>query len=522
MVSPTVRRSTPMSRQSRIVASLLVLAGASSGALANRKFNINDDLLAYPQYRLHFPDAFVLDSQARAFLDQTPHSSSSTADKRDGYDQAPLHGDTRDSTRDDARDDIKLSYEELILEGQRYLCQIPLVEEKVGNQTKAKETNEEEERKELARATDRGLELLRDMEGRCLYYISGWWSYSFCYMNQIKQFHALPSGGGIPSYPPMEDHTTHSFILGRFPREDDQNDGESETKAGKTTTDLAQLQTRGGSRYLVQHLDGGDQCDLTGKNRKIEVQFHCNPQSTDRIGWIKELTTCSYLMLIYTPRLCNDVAFLPPQREEVHTIECREILMAEEVSDWQAMQDYHLSQQLVESAQTPEYPIIGDIEVGAQRLVGTEGRIIEKGRVASIGEEKVDVVAKSVNGELQVLSREDLKKFDLDPEKVESLKSKLEEWAKGNDWTLEIVTPTGERPFLRGVVDTEDEDNEEEESDANSDAAKVKGDSGSAQATDGQEELRKDEVRTEAGDGDEPTFEAGDSDGSEEIFKDEL
>ncbi|KAL4913801.1 glucosidase II beta subunit-like protein-domain-containing protein [Aspergillus aurantiobrunneus] len=520
-----------MRRQSRIVASLLVLTCASSGTLADRKFSINDDLLAFPQFRIHFPDSFILDSQARALLDQAPHSSSSAADRRDTFDQTPLKDETDESMPDESTEDAtKLSYEELVLEGQRYLCRIPVVEDSVSNRTNV-EVNEDEEQRELARATDRGLELLREMEGRCLYYISGWWSYSFCYKNQIKQFHALPSGGGIPNYPPMEDHTTLSFILGRFPHEDGRDDGEGDAKSGKTTTDLAELQTKGGSRYLVQHLDSGDQCDLTGKSRKIEVQFHCNPQSTDRIAWIKELTICSYLMLIYTPRLCNDVAFLPPQQEEVHTIECREILAPEEVSDWQAIQDYHSSQKLVESAETPEYPVIGGIIVGAQQSVGTEGRRIEKGRVASIGEEKVDVVAKRVDGEVQFLSGEELKKFDLDPEKVESLRKKLEEWAKGKDWTLEMVTGNGERSFLRGVVDRdEDEEGEHEEGEGEErESGEEKQEKQDTKVIEGEPAGRQQEkVSGQNQDGGEPergegpASEEGDMDGSEETFKDEL
>ncbi|KAL4902545.1 protein OS-9 [Aspergillus multicolor] len=510
-----------MRRQSGIVSSLLLLACTSSSAWASRKFNIHDDLLAYPQFRIQFPDGFVLDSHARGLLEQAPHDSSPPPEKRDTYEQTPL-GDETGNTRGDepSGDEIKLSYEELILEGQRYLCEVPVVKAAEHNQTK-EEVNEDQERKELARATDRGLELLREMEGKCLYYISGWWSYSFCYMNQIKQFHALPSGAGIPNYPPMEDHTTHSFILGRFPQEESREDGEG-TKPEKTTTDLAELQTKGGSRYLVQRLDSGDQCDLTGKSRKIEVQFHCNPQSTDRIAWIKELYTCSYLMLIYTPRLCNDVAFLPPQQEEVHTIDCREILTAEEVSDWHSMQEYESSQQLLESAEAPEYPIIGGIEVGAQRLVGTEGRQIEKGRVASIGEEKVDVVAKRVNGEVQLLSTDKLKKFDLDEAKIEELRKKLEEWAKGKDWTLEIVTGNG--AYLRGVVDEDEEATEGEEGqvykqEQNED---IKG-------TDGRPGRQEDKVpgkdqknERKMDGGEEPAINAGDVDGSEEVFKDEL
>ncbi|KAL4798203.1 glucosidase II beta subunit-like protein-domain-containing protein [Aspergillus venezuelensis] len=518
-----------MRRQSRIAASLLVLACVSSGTLANRKFNIHDDILAYPQYRLQFPDDYVLEDQARAALEKGLHSHDTTADKRDMEGQAPSKEEAGDSIRGGSgEDDVELSYKELVLGDREYLCQIPLVNDGDANATK-EEVNPDEEKKELARATDRGLELLREMEGKCLYYVSGWWSYSFCYMNQIKQFHALPAGGGIPSYPPMEDHTTLSFILGRFPHEENQGQDESEheTKSGKTTTDLAELQTRGGSRYLVQHLDTGDVCDLTRQNRKIEIQFHCNPQSTDRIAWIKELSTCSYLMLIYTPRLCNDVAFLPPQQEEVHTIKCREILHEDEVSSWKSMHEYFASQQLVEAAATPEFPIIGGIEVGAQRLVGTEGRVIEKGRVASIGEEKVDVVAKRVNGEVKFISGEELKKFDLDLKKIEELKKKLEEYAKGQDWTLEIVTGNGQRPLLRGVVD-DIEDKEGKEATGDKEGQKK-----TTQGIEGKPAGQQEKVQEQAPDQDQkgdhaageeeglPPLE-GDTEGSEEVFKDEL
>lgn len=428
-----------------------------------------------------------------------------------------MHDETHDSTQGGTEEaKVVLSYEELILEGQRYLCQIPVVEAGNDNRTK-EEVNEDEERKELARATDRGLELLRGMESRCLYYISGWWSYSFCYMNQIKQFHALSSGGGVPNYPPMEDPTTHSFVLGRFPREDVQEDGKSDVKPG-APTDLAELKSQGGSRYLVQHLDGGDQCDLTGKNRRIEVQFHCNPHSTDRIAWIKELTTCSYLMLIYTPRLCNDVAFLPPPQDDVHTIECREILSPEEVFDWQAMHEYRLSQKLVESAETPEYPIIGGVEVGAQRLVGTEGRVIEKGRIASIGEPKVEDVAKSVNGKVQLLVP-DLKKYQLDAEKLEALKKQLDKWADGNDWILESVTPLGERPILQGVLA---KDRKGEEQMGGTEQVNVQGEKAAPKGIEGkpadQQEGKAPDRRVEKGE-ERPDEEET---GSEETFKDEL
>ncbi|KAB8263405.1 glucosidase II beta subunit-like protein-domain-containing protein [Aspergillus pseudonomiae] len=527
-----------MGRRNRIVASLLTLACATSTALANKKvFNIHDDLLAFPQYQVLFPDEYVLDSHAKELL--RTQSSPPVSDDQQGNSlqkpQIPLEPRTDGSQEHSPQQEggPQLTYEELTLQGQRFLCQIPQVEkDESGPTNRTKEASETDEKQELARATERGLELLSEMEGKCMYYVSGWWSYSFCYKKQIKQFHALPSGSGIPNYPPMEDPATHSFILGRFSRANEEEDGEAERKrtaeatTTATTTDVAELQTNGGSRYLVQRLEGGTKCDLTGKNRKIEVQFHCHPQSTDRIGWIKELTTCSYLMVIYTPRLCNDVAFLPPQQEELHSIECREVLLPDQVPDWEAMRQYHLAQRLVESsATTSEFPIVGDIEVGAKKLVGTEGKEIEKGRVASAGEEKVEVVAKRENGEVLQLSKVDLEKLGLDPEKIETLKTRLEELAQGKDWTLEHVTANGERG-LRGIVDT-DEDEEEEETGAKSGTeSEDHGTTEKPQEKAPAEKKVPEKEVLEAKPKDEPKGEELPADnaeeGSEEIFKDEL
>lgn len=425
------------------------------------------------------------------------------------------------------RDEIPrpaFTYEEMALDDRRFLCQIPRVATDDLNTTN-NQPSEVDEQKELARATDRGLELLREMEGKCMYYFFGWWSYSFCYQKQIKQFHAKPAGRGIPHYPPVEDTNTDSFILGQFPSGSSAKTTEDQERNQASKGEMAELHTKGGSRYLVQHLRGGTKCDLTGRDRRVEVQFHCHPQSTDQIGWIKELTTCSYLMIIYTPRLCDDVAFLPPQQDEVHNIECREVLMPDEVSEWEAVKDWYATHQLADSAAAQsKIQTIGGIEVGGRKLVGTEGKEIEKGRVASAGEERVEVVAKRENGEVRRMPKQTLKKYDLDPEKVEDMKQRLEKIAGDKDWTLEVVETNGVVKF-QGVVDAEDE---EQQTEADSSPQKqhnkdkthstTKGSTAKGSSHTGPKSP-DDRVRPqEAASEQEPE----ESEGSEETFKDEL
>lgn len=442
---------------------------------------------------------------------ESPTSSSSAASRRDytGLSQQVLspndaseNGDLGSDASSEA-DDLMETYEEMVIGPQKFLCGIPKAP--ADNTTAPGRRSAADQEKELSRATSRGMELLRDMEGRCMYYAAGWWSYSFCYMNQVRQFHALLPGNGAPVYPPKEDPTTQSYVLGRFRKEGSGTPGSIETRK-KPTTEVTTRRADGDAWYLVQYLDDGTPCDLTGRNRKIEVQFHCHPQSTDHIGWIKEVTTCSYLMVIYTPRLCNDVAFQPPQEDAPNEIICREIISPGQVSEWQAGRLARLQDE-VRQATTDALPIIGDVEVGGMKLVGKEGRRIEKGRVASIGEEKIEVVAISERGEVQRLSTEELKKYNLDPEKIEALKKQLEDLANGKDWKMEVVDANGQRG-LRGIIQpNEEEEKNNAQGQKNTGTEKQKQGSKQKQGDEKQESERTDGAVNE---------------GSEETYKEEL
>jgi protein OS-9 len=195
--------------------------------------------------------------------------------------QSSLHkisdeGSGKESSNTGIDEDI-LSYEDMILNDRRYLCSIPRVPEPETSLNGTHPTPEDEE-KELARATNRGWELLKSMDGNCLYFYSGWWSYSFCYGQAVRQFHQLPPGKGIPIYPPVEDKGVEAYVLGRF---DDPEGGKSKSldstsaTGAATETGLAKMETKGDVRYMVQHLGGGTTCDLTGRERRIEVQV-CN------------------------------------------------------------------------------------------------------------------------------------------------------------------------------------------------------------------------------------------------------
>ncbi|KAL8931890.1 MAG: hypothetical protein Q9216_007037, partial [Gyalolechia sp. 2 TL-2023] len=385
----------------------VVWLGLASIAYASPSvFSVHDDLLAFPQYELVFSDAFILEDEAASRLEKSSSKSSAAPQATSSVphhhpsepDQPPaeLSRPTSPGSKPaSSTSELPSSYESMILNGRPYLCSIPSVSKPAQNDT-SKAKDKAEEAAELARASDRGWELLKEMEGNCMYFISGWWSYSFCYNTDVKQFHQLPPGKGAPMYPPVQDPSTPSYILGKFerhqpslfdtqnrksksPRIDPPQDNTppSSSSPNGQNSSTTQLRAKGDLRYLVQTLSGGTTCDLTGRDRKIEIQFHCHPQSADRIGWIKEVSTCSYLMVIYTPRLCNDVAFLPPRENKAAPITCEEVLAStSEIPEWRERKQKEKERRLV-AASSSGRPVVGGIEVGGMKLVGKEGQRIE-------------------------------------------------------------------------------------------------------------------------------------------------
>lgn len=249
-------------------------------------FSVHDDLLAFPQYEIEFSENYVLESQAYSRLHREVQKGRDAPSPDIEHYRPPEQEKEGEAQRGD---DTKLEYESMTLDGQRFLCGISQVV-KPTRQTPVNETlSKAEEEKELARATNRGWALLNGMEGNCIYYISGWWSYRFCYNEGVRQFHQLPPSKGVPIYPPVEDPGVDGFTLGQYrhidqpkvqsQRGEDHNSEQSNAlDVSKQALEKAsapssgELVQRGESRYLVQRLDGGTICDLTGKGRRTEVQ----------------------------------------------------------------------------------------------------------------------------------------------------------------------------------------------------------------------------------------------------------
>jgi protein OS-9 len=348
---------------------------------------------------------------------------------------------------------------------------------------------------------------MQGLDGQCLYFVSGWWSYSFCYGSEVVQFHALPTPvNGAPA----KDPASQDYVLGRVPQPQpgsgqkpggQKHQTQEVLKTEPTTPPNTELLVKGDQRYLVQRLQGGTVCDLTNRERTIEIQYHCNPGgSTDRIAWIKEVTTCTYLMEIRTPRLCEDVAFLPPKPMKAHPISCQLIVSSEEeAARWTKQQTLEAYEKMggganvnagiaikadKGSASTQGHAqkdyrgkTIGGVVIGGRRVLGSgedgqpapqlspprsfiAGRFPRQG-----GGPQIEVLAsaksKADGGKVDVLTAEQLEKLQLDPERVEALRKELEKIAGDKAWKLEVVEIPGGDAEIRGIVDSDEEEWEE-------------------------------------------------------------
>ncbi|CAG8749794.1 10457_t:CDS:2, partial [Cetraspora pellucida] len=242
---------------------------------------VYEDLVAHPQYKIVISEQIPNSSLENFVFDEVPSENSIVPSV----------------SKDNSKDGAKSKSTSILMRsdsGQPFLCQIPLV----ANQTAVEENKQEENRNDVD-LMKKGLDLLKPMESHCLIH-----------------YHMQQPGADEPkSIFTLGQYTSlHASLPPSNKDSDDQNSLGTDLQAGS------------GKKYLVQRWGGGSICDLTGKPRQVEIQFHCNPQPGDSIAIAKETSTCNYLVIIHTSRLCNDSAFLSKTTLNVNNIECRRVV----------------------------------------------------------------------------------------------------------------------------------------------------------------------------------------------------
>ncbi|KAL7805650.1 glucosidase II beta subunit-like domain-containing protein [Trichoderma aethiopicum] len=456
---------------------LSLLAALPLCRAKSRAFSIHEDLQAFPQFEVVFSDRFISEQDAQSLLEyniQHPtysadFSQPTITDASDSQDRHQQH-DARH-----ARDGSPLTYELMNMPPHRYVCAIPVIEPPSPENQTATELAKAEEARELSRAAASGWNLLSELEDTCLYFMSGWWSYRFCNNREIVQFHALPS---TPmGKPPQRDPHADEYVLGQASLP-----GDAETDSNSDGSRVpAELQVKGDQRYLVQRLGGGTICDLTSRPRTIEVQYHCVPgMQTDRIGWIKEVTICAYVMVVNTPRLCNDVAFLPPEESKADAITCQLItddeqqtppLLDQQASGYaHAEEEMEKAEQLLASHGSPL--TVGGVVVGGRKSLSAgdkEGQsplilapprnyINSQQAAEQLIEVLIRAASKQDGGQIERISKEKLEQLDLTQDMLEQWEEEMKEKAGDKGWQLEIVGDVDDVDRqIRGWTDGDDE-----------------------------------------------------------------
>ncbi|KAI9593053.1 hypothetical protein BDF19DRAFT_177215 [Syncephalis fuscata] len=299
-----------------------------------------EDIGARPRYNMHFEESIISESQLSKLYPK------------------PLVQTTPDDI-DDASRFLKPSEQFMMRMGtkQRYICRVPPLLAKKLNTSTPSTAEESSGSKDIlidkkpkseaeleAERVQNATKLLEPMAGSCIYNNQGWWTYEFCYGKSIRQIHEPIDDTDeavtheLGKYSKRIPITTNDVISGPVSFESDDtaavdvsSNGQSESatavsgnRDGATAPDLS-----GERRFLTQHWTGGSICDLTGKQRSIEVQFFCNQQEGEKISYADEPGTCRYVMIVHTPRLCQDPVFAGVQRGEADKINCQLVVKDE-------------------------------------------------------------------------------------------------------------------------------------------------------------------------------------------------
>jgi protein OS-9 len=185
-------------------------------------------------------------------------------------------------------------------------------------------------------------------------------------------------------------------------------------------------------------------------------------------------------MVISTPRLCHDVAFLPPEKTKPHAIACTPVVPAAAIPSYLAAQeekaaeaDAELDAELIEvlnqidtGASVKKPQRVGDIEIGAHVLIPKDQKI-EKSAVVGGGKETL--IATIAKSDGFIASDMEMRKVGIkNGNEVESVKKEVERVARGKGWRLDVVE-TARGKELRGVIEAADDDKNAKQNNKDSD-----------------------------------------------------
>lgn len=218
--------------------------------------------------------------------------------------------------------------------GQKYWCMLPhpSLEEEMDSSGKPENAAEKDEQNVTKNDNStvgnvgKIRQLLEPMSAQpCLLRTKDWWTYEFCYGRTVRQYHMEE---GKPNGPVM--------ILGFYDHDLEWLD---ENKSGVPVKDETLPRP---SKHHSQLYTNGSTCDLTGNLRQTEVRFECDPTSVvDVISRVTEPTSCEYVIIVSTSRICAIPHFRPPPAKKPFKIECQPLLTQSEYDAYEQLKVQH-------------------------------------------------------------------------------------------------------------------------------------------------------------------------------------
>ena len=133
-------------------------------------------------------------------------------------------------------------------------------------------------------------DLMDELGDFCAYRVEDWWTYEVCYKKAARQYHGEGS------------KVTDQYFLGNY--------SAAASDMVNPTVDTELGGGGSGVKYVKQMYVDGDTCELTGKNRSVEVRFVCGRAGQQTVlTEVREPSSCSYVLTLATPRLCKHPAF---------------------------------------------------------------------------------------------------------------------------------------------------------------------------------------------------------------------
>mmetsp|Transcript_43476 Transcript_43476/g.90698 ORF Transcript_43476/g.90698 Transcript_43476/m.90698 type:complete len:460 (-) Transcript_43476:346-1725(-) len=177
--------------------------------------------------------------------------------------------------------------------------------------------------------------LLYSLKDLCFYRMEGWWTYEYCFMKSIRQFHQEKSKAGAGKGEAAA--VTQDYRLGTYWMPDESLEEATDGDAGSPSDDVTSnsgpdlanfrgemLEDQKTRRKLWRQSYGnGTHCDVTGSPRESEVRFQCAVNEPSHLASIEEVSTCRYVVQFRTSLLCPHPAFDAEKKEaKVELIQC--------------------------------------------------------------------------------------------------------------------------------------------------------------------------------------------------------